>query len=130
MASYALENMEPQHVATAALQAYFNITEHWALNEKQQRILLGQPAESTFNKWKSTKSAKRLDFNTLERISYIVGIHKNLRILLPTERAAFEWVAKPNDALMFHGDTALSRMLVGRVSDLYEVRRYLDRELG
>ena len=75
------------------------------------------------------KSAKQLDSGALERISYIVGIHKSLYALFPTERAAFTWVTKPNDAPLFHGQTALSRMLVGRVADLYEVRRYLDKEL-
>lgn len=49
---------------------------------------------------------------------------------LPTERAAYEWVSKPNNAPLFRGKTALSRMLAGRVSDLYVVRKYLDQELG
>jgi len=125
-----LSNMAPQRVAAAALQGFFSITELWSLSARQQRTLLGDPAESTFFKWKSIKSAKRLDSGTLERISYILGIHKALRVLLPTERAAFEWVKKPNTAPLFKGHTALSRMLTGRVADLYEVRKYLDGERG
>jgi hypothetical protein len=128
--AHDISAMDPQRVATAALQGFFNITERWGLTARQQRTLLGEPAESTFFKWKSTKSAKRLDAGTLERISYILGIHKALRILLPTERAAYEWPKRPNDAPLFHGQTALSRMLVGRVADLYEVRRFLDGERG
>lgn len=125
-----IDTMDPQRVATAALQGFFAITERWGLGAKHQRTLLGEPPESTFFKWKANRSAKRLDSATLERISYILGIHKALRMLLPTERAAYEWVNKPNDAPLFHGQTALSRMLVGRVADLYEVRRYLDGERG
>lgn len=125
-----VSTMNPQRIASAALQGFFNITEHWGITAKQQRTLLGEPPESTFFKWKAEKSAKRLDAGTLERISYIFGIHKALRVLLPTEKAAFEWVNKPNDAPLFHGQTALSRMLVGRVADLYEVRRFLDGERG
>ena len=49
MGMCALDNMDPQHVATAALQAFFNITGQWSLSEKQQRKLLGQPDESTLN---------------------------------------------------------------------------------
>ncbi len=125
-----LSKMDQERVATAALQGFFNITGYWGLTAKQQRTLLGEPAESTFFKWKSAKSAKRLDSGTLERISYILGIHKALRVLLPTERAAFDWVKKPNAAPLFKGQTALLRMLTGRVADLYEVRKYLDGERG
>lgn len=125
-----LKDMNPQRVATAALQGFFNITESWGLTAKQQRILLGTPAKSTFFKWKSTKTARRLDLNTLERISYILSIYKALITLLPTKRAALEWVKKTNDAPLFRGQSALSRMLVGRVQDLYVVREYLDKELG
>lgn len=122
--------MNPQRIATAALQGFFNITEQWELTAKQQRCLLGTPPESTFFKWKSNKSAKQLDNATLERISYILGIHKALRILLPTEKAAYAWVNKPNNAPLFLGQSALSRMLSGRVADLYVIRKYLDGERG
>ncbi len=123
-----LNNMDPKRVAAASLQGFFNITERWNLTAEQQRVLLGEPAESTFFKWKSTKSAKRLNSGTLERISYILGIYKALRILLPTEDAIFEWVNKPNSAPLFSGETALSRMLEGGISDLHEVRKFLDSE--
>ncbi len=123
-----LNNMDHQRVAAAALQGFFNITERWNLTAKQQRVLLGEPAESTFFKWKSTNSAKCLTSGTLERISYILGIHRALHILLPTEDAVFEWINKPNSAPLFSGETALSRMLSGRISDLHEVRRFLDSE--
>lgn len=125
-----MKSMDQKRVATAALEVFFNITGGWGLTDRQQRILLGEPAESTFFKWKSTKTAKQLDSATLERISYILGIHKALCTLLPTEQAAFEWVNKPNDAPLFQGQTALSRMLAGRVADLYVVRQYLDKELS
>ena len=125
-----ITEMNPSRVATAALQGFFSITEQWGLSAGEQRVLLGAPAESTFYKWKAERGAKRLDSGTLERVSYILGIHKALRILLPTERAAFEWVRKPNSAPLFNGSSALDRMLAGRVADLYEVRKYLDVERG
>ncbi|GAB6043911.1 MbcA/ParS/Xre antitoxin family protein [Endothiovibrio diazotrophicus] len=128
--THPIATMNPSRVAAAALQGFFNITEQWGLSARDQRRLLGDPAESTFFKWKAERSAKRLDSGTLERVSYILGIHKALRILLPGERAAFEWVRKPNDAPLFNGRSALDRMLAGRVADLYEVRKYLDGERG
>ena len=68
--------------------------------------------------------------DTLERISYILGIYKALRILLPTEKAANEWLHKPNNAPLFGGRSALEKLMKGHVLDLADVRRYLDAERG
>jgi len=76
------------HTVNAALQAFFNITKSWELPDSEERILLGSPTESTFSKRKSKKIANRLGRDALERISYIVGIYKDLNILLPSVQAA------------------------------------------
>ncbi|HEX4969969.1 MAG TPA: MbcA/ParS/Xre antitoxin family protein, partial [Steroidobacteraceae bacterium] len=77
-----------------------------------------------------SERAARLSADTVERISYVMGIYKALRILLPTAEAAHAWIKKPNSAYAFAGKTALERMLGGRVVDLADVRRYLDAERG
>jgi hypothetical protein len=127
---------KPQHASfdaadlgATALTAFFNITAAWGLSAEEERTLLGSPARSTFFKWKSERAA-RLSADTLERISYVMGIYKALRILLPTEEAANDWIKKPNTARGFNGKSALDRMLAGRVIDLADVRRYLDAERG
>ena len=124
-----LASFDADELGATALTAFFNITAGWGLSAEEERILLGAPPRSTFFKWKSERSAK-LSADTLERISYVMGIYKALRILLPTEEAANEWVKKPNTARGFHGNSALDRMLAGRVVDLADVRRYLDAERG
>jgi hypothetical protein len=55
---------------------------------------------------------------------------RRLNILLPSPRAADEWVKKPNLAPLFHGPSALERMLGGSLIDLADVRRYLDARRG
>lgn len=120
---------DADEVGVTALTAFFNITSRWGMAAEEERTLLGAPPRSTFFKWKSERTAK-LSSDTLERISYVVGIYKALRILLPTEAAANAWVRKPNQAIGFAGKSALDRMLVGRVMDLADVRRYLDAERG
>jgi len=122
-------HFDPEELGATALTAYFNITAAWGLTAEEERTLLGSPPRSTFFKWKSDRSA-RLAADTLERISYVMGIYKALRILLPTEEAANDWVKKPNIARGFNGKSALERMLAGRVVDLADVRRYLDAERG
>lgn len=125
----ATAQFDPDELGQVALTAFFNITAGWALTAEEERTLLGAPPRSTFFKWKGERAA-RLSADTLERISYIMGIYKALRILLPSEEAANAWIKKPNTAPGFGGKSALERMLAGRVIDLADVRRYLDAERG
>ncbi len=112
-----------------ALRTFFRIAELWNLSVEEQMTLLGVTSKSTFFKWKREKDAT-LPKDTLERISYVLGIYKALQILLPDERAADAWIRKPNAAPPFGGQSALNRMLSGYVIDLYVVRQYLDAQRG
>lgn len=121
--------LDVEKIHATALTAFFNITKRWHLTTEEEQILLGYPPRSTFFKWKRELKG-HLSKDTLERISYIMGIYKALRILLPNEKAAYQWPKKPNHAPLFNGQTALEKMLGGQVIDLADVRRYLDAERG
>ncbi|MES2217148.1 MAG: antitoxin Xre-like helix-turn-helix domain-containing protein [Pseudomonadota bacterium] len=111
-----------------ALKAFFGITQKWGLTSEQERILLGA-SRTTFYRWKQYRDGT-LPADTIERISYVLGIYKALRILLPNEAAANAWISKPNMAILFNGHSALEKLMQGRVIDLADVRRYLDAERG
>jgi len=111
------------------LRAFVNIADAWGLTVADQLKLLGIGSRSTFFKWRREREP-RLPRDTLERLSYLLGIYKSLQILLPDARAADEWIRKPNNAPLFGGRSALERMLTGQVADLYVVRQYLDSERG
>jgi hypothetical protein len=111
------------------LRAFANIADAWRLSIAEQLQLLGIASRSTYFKWRR-EAAPRLPRDTLERLSYLLGIYKSLQILLPDTRAADEWVRRPNNAPLFGGRSALERMLSGQVADLYVVREYLDAERG
>lgn len=113
----------------AGLRAFANIAERWELSVAEQLKLLGIASRSTYFKWRR-EHEPRLQQDTLERLSYLLGIYKALQILFPDPRAADEWVRKPNTAAPFGGRTALDRMLSGQVADLYVVRQYLDAVRG
>ncbi len=117
-----------------ALRTFFRIAGLWNLTVAEQMALLGVTARSTFFKWKKLQVEKEpgtvLPKDTLERISYVLGIYKALQILLPDERVADEWVKQPNSAAPFGGRSALERMSSGQVADLYVVRQYLDAQRG
>ena len=118
-----------QRLSGPALRAFFNITRQWGLSTQQQRTLLGSPPSSTFFKWKKQQSGA-VPRDMMERISYVLGIYKALRILLPEPSHADVWIHAPNAAPLFGGKSALERMLGGNVADLYAVRSYLDAERG
>jgi hypothetical protein len=117
-------------MSAAGLRAFFNIARDWGLGTEQQMVLLGLPGRSTFFKWKAEPESADLKRDTLERLSYILGIYKALQILLPDAAAADAWVKKPNDVPLFGGRSALERMLGGNVADLLAVRQYLDARRG
>ncbi len=113
-------------LAAAGLRAFEGIAQAWGLSVDEQLCLLGQPPRSTYFAWRKHPDRAHLPRDTLERLSNILGIYKSLQILLPDAAAADTWVRQPNQASLFGGGTALSRMLGGNVSDLNLVRRYLD----
>ena len=119
-----------RELSAAGLRAFFNIARDWGLTTDEQMVLLGAPGRSTFFKWKAAPEAADLKRDTLERLSYILGIYKALQILLPDTAAADAWVKKPNAAPLFGGKSALDRMLGGNVADLLAVRQYLDARRG
>ncbi len=120
---------DPKTLSGPALRTFFQIAKRWGLNVEEQMKLLGLEARSTFFKWKKDLDG-HLPPDTLERISYVLGIYKALQILLPDQEAADTWVRRPNDAPLFEGRPALQRLLKGKVSDLYVVRQYLDAQRG
>ena len=125
----ASRKLNRKELSGPALRAFLRIAKLWNLSVDEQMTLLGLTSRSTYFKWKKGGNLT-LPKDTLERISYVLGIYKALQILLPDERAADAWIHKPNTAPPFSGQSALDRMLSGNVSDLYVVRQYLDAQLG
>jgi Protein of unknown function (DUF2384) len=120
---------EAAAAGAAGLRAFTKLAELWHLSIPEQLALLGIASRSTYFKWRKDPHP-RLPRDTLERLSYLLGIYKALQLLLPDTRAADEWVRRPNDAPLFGGKSALERMLSGNVADLYIVRQYLDAQRG
>jgi len=111
----------------AAMRAFFQIAALWNLSNEQAQVLLGRPARSTFYKWKRGR-VSGVPYDTVRRLSYVLGIYKALQILFKSPAQADAWVHRPNAA--FGGGSACERMLAGDVTDLAAVRRYLDAIRG
>jgi hypothetical protein len=112
-----------------AIRTFFTIAAAWQLSNEEQRALLGWPPESTFFKHKSGETGI-LAFDTLMRISLVLGIYKDLHILYPEPDLADRWINLPNSNPLFGGKPALRLMVEGGMDGLYQVRRLLDARRG
>ena len=107
----------------AGLRAFFRIMAVWGVDNRQAIVLLGRPARATFFRWKKGEVAGA-PFDTMQRISYILGIYQALQVLYSDAAMADAWIRRPNEA--FGGQSALDRMTGGDVTDLAAARDYLD----
>ncbi|HET9643092.1 MAG TPA: MbcA/ParS/Xre antitoxin family protein [Burkholderiaceae bacterium] len=126
----SLSSVSTQQMSDAGLRAFERIAEKWRLSVDEQLCLLGDPPRSTYFSWRKHPQGAKLSRDTLERLSYLLGIYKALQILLPDAARADAWVRQPNGAPPFGGRSALERMLAGNVADLHLVRSYLDSARG
>ncbi len=112
-----------------AIRTFLNVADAWKLSTEQQRGLLGWPPESTFYKYKAGQVGA-LPYDMLLRISLVLAIFKDLRILYPERDLADRWVQLPNSNPLFGGKPALAFMTEAGMDGLYQVRRLLDGRRG
>lgn len=127
----AISQIDPAVQGRVAAKLFLAIADEWALSEQQRCTLAGLASRTTLHNWRKKVEAGEgisLSADTLERLSYLAGIYKALQLLFSDSKQWQQWVRKPNRD--FGGQSALDRMLAGRVVDLADVRRYLDSWRG
>ena len=123
--------IDEAQMSRVAVKLFFGIAEEWGLTDEQRCTLAGLGTRTTLHNWRQKLAAGdpiKLGKDTLERLSYLAGIYKAVQLLFSDPTQWKNWVRKPNRD--FGGASALERMLVGRVVDLVDVRRYLDAWRG
>lgn len=123
--------VDEAQMSRVAVKLFFGIAEEWNLTDDQRCTLAGLGTRTTLHNWRQKLAAGdpiKLGKDTLERLSYVAGIYKAIQLLFSDPAQWKHWVRKPNRD--FGGASALERMLVGRVVDLVDVRRYLDAWRG
>ncbi len=119
--------VDESEISRVAVKLFFGIAEEWGLTDKQRCTLAGLGTRTTLHNWQrklASGAPIKLSRDTLERLSYLAGIYKGIQMLFSEPNQWKDWVRKPNRD--FGGQSALDRMLAGRVVDLVDVRRYLD----
>lgn len=146
MKTFAVRNAEPGAAAPGApderrdpagrrrlsapgLRAFFAIARAWQLTAAEERALLGWPPSSTFHKYKSGNPGV-LSFDTLTRLSLVLGIYKALQVLYPEPGFADRWMRVPNAHPMFGGATPIAFAADAGLDGLLQVRRLLDARRG
>ena len=112
-----------------ALRAFFNIADRWHVTPEEQRGLLGWPSRSALYTWKANPDTT-LSYDTLVRLSLILGIFKALQVLYPEPAFAHGWMKMPNRNALFGGRTPAEYALRGGIGALQDVRRLLDARRG
>lgn len=112
-----------------AMRTFLNIAKKWKLTINEQAGLLGWPATSTYHKYKAGQVGT-LTFDTLIRISLVLGIYKDLHVLYPDPELANRWIGLPNANPLFGGKTPLEFAIDNGLDGLHKVRRLLDARRG
>ncbi|MBS0286002.1 MAG: DUF2384 domain-containing protein [Proteobacteria bacterium] len=102
-----------------------NLVERFRLNENEGKILMGDIPRSTYFKGINSLEG-HLNRDQKERISYLLGIYKNLRILFTDSHQALTWIERENNLPPFNGISPKQYMLEGSLVRLADVRRFLD----
>jgi uncharacterized protein (DUF2384 family) len=116
-----------ERLSQSAVDGFFAILEKWQISMERAGELLGGMPRSTVYKLKT--AAGTLNQDQLTRISYIVGIYKALRILLPDELAD-QWMTEPNDNFLFGGHSPIDFVVKAGIPGLQQVRSLLDAVRG
>lgn len=118
-----------QRLSASAIRGFVRIMDRWRIKDSQARELLNNPSSGTYYAWKSRPQGRKLDQDTLTRISLIVGIFKALNILY-SEKLADAWVTLPNRGSVFQGRTPLAYMIEQGQPGMMRVRQLLDAWRG
>jgi len=110
-----------------ALRAFTQIAEAWSLTEAEQSAILGLSVDATFAVLSDDAKASTTS-ETMERVSYVLGIYRALHGIFPNQQQADGWIRRPNNAALFRDAPALALMCSGQLEDLASVRQYLDAQ--
>lgn len=99
----------------------------WRLTDAEACVLLGGLSARSYGRWKKGQFGA-MDADRRMRLSLLAGIHKALQYLFRDRQRAYAWIKQPNDH--FEEQRPLDVLLQGRMTDLIDIRSYLDAVRG
>ena len=104
--NHALDSM-----TQVGLRAFSEIADLWKLTPEQKAMILGRQSGIGLADQSKSESSEPHLTEVIIRISYVLGIYKQLNILLPVSAQADAWIRKPNSEKLFNGASALDFVL-------------------
>lgn len=99
-----------------ALNIALKILDKWQCSDREKAKLLAQDCDS---------KDSDVSEHTLERISYILRIHKALRQTFGSDETIYNWVRKPNNHPTLSGASAMDYMLSGNELALSKIAKLI-----
>ncbi|EAZ96993.1 antitoxin Xre-like helix-turn-helix domain-containing protein [Marinobacter sp. ELB17] len=112
-----------------ALQGFLGITSDWDCSTEERTQLLGGVSRATLNNYRKLKPT-RLSRDTMERVSYVMGIYKAVRVMYPTAERAHRRIRLGSTDFPFSGKSPMEFMAQGSIRHLLLTRRYFDAKRG
>lgn len=112
----------PNDIAWKALK---NVIQRFHFDKEEAMRLMGNMPSSSYYKG-INKLEGNLSRDEKERISLLLGIYKNLRLLFMDSNQAMSWINRENTLPPFNGVSPRQYMMEGGLVRLFEVRRFLD----
>lgn len=129
--SHEVEALDPKTQDRGVLaRMVMQLMALWNLNTEQQAALLGLDASRRSSLAKYRKGSPiGTSRDQLDRVSHLLGIHKNLRLLFPqNSEVGYRWMTTHNKA--FDNFTPVDVIQRWGFAGLLMVRSYLDRARG
>ncbi len=129
--SFELSNLKLDAKNASVLgEAFWNLVRHYDIGREDQALLLGFRADSRGRlKRFENEGSIPIEYDVFYRVSTLLGIHKNLRILFPHNRElVYRWMGTPQPLL--EGKSALEYIRAKPLESLqrmHAIRRLLDR---
>jgi hypothetical protein len=120
-AAYAPDEIEAMQRTVGAVLG------RWGVTDVDAAVILGGISPKTYRRWRDGEYG-RVNRDLADRMSYILGIHRALRIIFAEPAQGYRWMQQPN--ARFAGQTPLQLLLRGGMEDLRRLRRYLDSVRG
>jgi hypothetical protein len=130
LAHAEIANQEKEVDRTALAKMVMQLLDHWDLSTEDQLALLGlapsnRAALSRYRKGEPIG----VGVDQYARVSHLLGIHKNLRILFPRNKVQmYSWMKVKNKA--FENRSPVEVVKEFGFTGLLMVRSYLDRARG
>lgn len=103
------------------------ILARWGVSDVDAAVILGGISVKTWRRWRAGEYG-RVNRDLADRMSYILGIHKALRIIFAEPAQGYRWMNQANAKL--GGQTPIALLLRGGMGDLRRLRCYLDSTRG